>query len=116
MNQSTPKSLDSTLQAKLEQKLKSINLPQNAAKHQLAKNAYLAGWKAAVDVAADQPDTHPADRRRNISPSRLDQIVDQLPQTGYGWLSGAEYDLRPTCRQYARHGYEDSVEYAARIG
>ena len=111
-----PESLDRVLYETLQRKLKSLTLPKNTARVQAAHEAYQAGWNAAVDVAGDRPDTHPADRHPFISEQRLERLLEELQWTGYGWLSGTEYDLRNTCRKYARMGCRDSVSEAADLG
>ena len=108
--------MSESLEIILERKLQSISYPKNSAKVQAARDAYKAGWQAAIDVTKERPGTHPADRHLNIRPERLSQIVDQMPKTGYGFLSGIAYDLRGTCELYARRGYLDHVEYAAQAG
>ena len=113
-NSATP--LGQRLERLMETKLAAKRIPQNPAMADAAQQAYRAGWRAAVQVAGNRPDIHPADRHMAISHQRLTKLLAQLPQTGLGWLSGREYDLQTTCRKYARMGYGDSVEYAARIG
>ena len=107
---------DALLEEKLKHRLKSISLPENTVKANAARQAYEAGWKAAAEVAANGPDTHPADRHRRISQERLDMLRKEMPKTGVGWLSIWEYNVEDTCRWYARMGYGERVEFAARAG
>ena len=114
MTQETPQSPVQTPDEDLELKVASLALPANTARANAARDAYRAGWRAADQVAAERPRTHPADRHLSIHPQRLASILTELPKTGEGWLSGKEYDLRSTQRQYATTGYTHRVAAVTR--
>lgn len=111
----TEKCLEQILESRLQEDLAPLPLPDNAAKRLPALQGYEAGWRAAMDIAKDRPDTHPEDRRSQIRDERLAELMEDAPQTGYGWLSNRPVYLKGTYEQYARRGYSNCVEAAARI-
>ena len=111
---------DTLLEEKLKHRLMSISMPENTVRANAARLAYEAGWKAAAEVAAEVaangPRTHPADRQPRISEERLEMLRNEVPKTGVGCLSSTEYNVEDTCRWYARMGYGERVDFAARAG